>query len=195
MGASGVIAANADYTQPQIPIIPGFALVGGGTNTAITNCTTLVTNLLRTPTHVLLSHGDDYLINARGESLRALMIARTGAGGTDPVSVALTDWCGIPWHVLAWRHVPIANNDSTQLTLGNGPTQTFGPRLSKVVYFYATGAITREMAIPTPKAEEVGGGVTIQQPQRSLPASATPGPALIKQNNGGTILNLRGIRR
>jgi hypothetical protein len=197
MGASGVIGVGADFTQPQIPIIPGFALCGGLANTAITDATVIVTNITRTPLNILLSHGDDYLINAHYDPLRALAIARTGAGGHDPAQVALTDWCGIPWHILPWRHTPVANNDSTQLTITNGPTATFGAGYSRVVYIYNTGMITREDAIVPPATKEVGGGVTLQSPGRVLSTSQNVGSAVVPAGTqGGTsIFNLRGGAR
>ena len=197
MGASGVIALNAQFTQPQIPIIPGFALCGGLTNVALTDAVTLVTNINRSPLHILLSHGDDFLINARYDALRALMICRTGAGGTYPTSVALTDYCGIPWHILAWRHTPVANNDSTQLTITNAGVATFGAAYSRVVYFYITGAITQQDAIIPPATAEVGGGVTLQQPGRVLSTSQNVGSAVVPAGTGGgtSIFNLRTMAR
>lgn len=197
MGASGVIALDADYTQPQIPIIPGFALCGGLTNTAITNCTTIVTNLTRTPARILLTHGDDYLIDAPYDALRAINLAQLTVTGFLEAGTQLSARYGIPWHMLHWRHTPIANNDSTQLTITNGPTATFGPHMSRVAYIYISGLITKDMAIQLPATAEVGGQVTLAQPARVLSPSQSIGPAVIgagSQGGGTSLFNLRGRR-
>jgi len=197
LGASGVIGVGAQYTQPQIPIIPGFALCGGLVNSAITNATTIVTNLTWTPAQILLSHGDDYLIDALYESLRAINLAQLGMGGFDEAGVQLTARYGIPWHMLAWRHTPVANNDSTQLTITNGATATFGPHHSRVAYIYISGAITKDAAIQVPSTAEVGGQVTLAQPARVISPSAAIGPAVINagtQGGGTSLFNLRGTR-
>lgn len=197
LGASGVIALNAQYTQPQIPIIPGFALCGGAVNSAITDATTIVTALTWTPAQILLSHGDDYLIDSFYEALRGITLAQLGMGGFLEAGTQAVSRYGIPWHMVAWRHTPVANNDSTQLTITNGATATFGPHHSRVAYVYVSGAITKDAAIPVPATKEVGGQVTLAQPARVISPSQAIGPAVIPAGTqGGTSLfNLRGMRR
>jgi len=197
LGAAGVVGISAAFTQPQIPIIPGFALCGVGTNVALTSATTIVVNTLYPArAEYLLSHGDDYLIDADCRALRQIMNCRCGAGGRDPLGIAVTDWCGIPHHMLIARCTPVANNDSTQFTYTNCATVTIDDTISKVLYCYVSGAITPDAAITPPATKEVGGGVTLQNPARQLSPSQSIGPAVITAGtSGGTSLfNLRGAR-
>lgn len=197
LGAAGVVGASTAFTQPQIPIIPGFALCGVGLNIALTSATTIVTAALFPETATfLMSHGDDYLIDADVAAIRALMTARAGAGGylaagTSPVNY------GIPWHMVMSRFTPVANNDSTQFTYRNCATASIDAQISKVCYVYVTGMITDDQAIPAPATKNVGGEVALQNPARVLSPSQAIGASVIPagtQGGGTSVFNLRGRR-
>jgi hypothetical protein len=178
-GVGGVVGLGAQFTSPQIPIVPGFALTGETLNSAITNATTVITNVLYTPNYVLLQHGDDYLIDVWARHLRAHMVKRCYAGGHLWAGGVVTSY-GIPWHMLGWRHTPVANNDATQLTITNGPTATFGNQLTRVGYIYISGAITKTQSVAPLATSQVGGEVALQQPARALEATQTAGTAMGK---------------
>jgi len=176
-GVGGVVGIGAAFTSPQIPIVPGFALTGETLNTAITDRVTVVTNLLYTPAYVLLQHGDDYLIDVWARHLRAYMVKRCYAGGHLWAGGVVTSY-GIPWHMLGWRHTPVANNDATQLTITNGPTATFGNLLTRVGYIYISGAITKDQSVQPLATAQVGGEVALAQPARALSATQTAGTGM-----------------
>lgn len=198
-GVNGALANATPFTQPQIPIIPGFALCGGGFNIGATDAVTIVTNLIfPLRSTLLLSQGDDYLIDADFAALRAVMCARASSGTYLEAGTQAVARYGIPWHMCSWRHTPVANNDSTTLTWYNGTgLATFGPRLTRFCYYYISGAITPDMAITPPATKEVGGGVTLQNPARQLSPSQSIGPSVIPAGTAGgtSLFNLRGSRR
>ena len=184
-GVGGVVAIGAAFTEPQIPIVPGFALTGEGLNSAITNSTTFVTNALFTPAYVLCQHGDDYLIDTWARALHAYMIKRAYAGrchatGAEEVVAADPAFEGPPWCMTVWRHTPVANNDATQLTITNGPTATAIDHITRVLFIYISGAITKEQSVAPLSTPQVGGEVTTQQPARALEATQTAGTAMGK---------------
>jgi hypothetical protein len=168
LGASGVIGINGRYTQPPIPVIPNFALIGGF---AICNVTNRTTALAETLSEIILQQADDYLLDVLLAHSKTYMGTRI--------------YNALPVGYQAWRHAPVANDAATQLTLINGATATV---YGKVVYAFQSGLISKgglTVGQSSTPGTGASGAVAQPNPARALPTTQR-GPTILGPQTGNT---------
>jgi len=173
LGAAGVATANVRSQQPQIPIVPNFALVGVLAIMAQTALTTVLTDA--TLGEMIMVQGDDYLLDDFCRNIKCFHGTRM--------------YNAIPAGMLFARFTPVANDQSTQLVFIVNTTTI---AQSQVGYLYQSGKITSGgISVAAPQYQAgISGEVSMQQPQRALPQIA-PGPPLKQGGSGLQLLNLR----